>query len=139
MRSHLLNDATTKNHVHVYQSCFRCELEGEDGEAVIVDVPLEFEICPDGKAAAEADQTIEAMAGCGVADKPSVSMVGVVLSSTDGAARATSRAFGERKKEELEEVQRIVNEDVDNYPEKYREAVASNLSLTEEQRAARCC
>ena len=136
VRSHLLNDATTKNHVHVYQSCFRCELKGEDGEAVIVDVPLKFEICPDGKAAAEANQTVEAMTGCGVAEKPSVSMMGVVSSSTDGAARATSRAFGERKKEELEEVQRIVNEDVENCPEKYREAMASYLALTEEQRDA---
>ena len=43
------------------------------------------------------------MTGCGVAEKPFVSMMGVVSSSTDGAARATSRAFGERKKEELEE------------------------------------
>ena len=34
VQSHSLNDAMTKNHVHVYQSCFRCELKGEDGEAV---------------------------------------------------------------------------------------------------------
>ena len=101
-----------------------------------MDVPLKFEICPDGKAAAEANQTVEAMTGCGVAEKPSVSMMGVVSSSTDGAARATSRAFGERKKEELEEVQRIVNEDVENCPEKHREVVASYLALTEEQRDA---
>ena len=76
------------------------------------------------------------MTGCGVAEKPSVSMMGVVSSSTDGAARATSRAFGEREKEELEEVQRIVNEGVENCPEKYREAVTSYIALTEEQRDA---
>jgi len=136
IRSHLLNDATTKNHVHVYQSCFRCELPGEDGETVIVDVPLKFEICPDGKHDAEADQSVEAMTGCAVAEKPSVSMLNVVSSSTDGAARATSRAFGERKKKELEEVQRIVDEDIQNYPDKYKAAVSAYLSLTEEQREA---
>ena len=44
------------------------------------------------------------MTGCGVAENLSVSMMGVLSSSTDGAARATSRAFGERKKEEFGEV-----------------------------------
>ena len=30
-----------------------------DGETAIVDVPLKFEICADGKAAAEANQTVK--------------------------------------------------------------------------------
>ena len=51
VRSHLLNDATTKNHVHVYQSCFRCKLKDQDGETVMVDVPIKFKICPEGNLA----------------------------------------------------------------------------------------
>ena len=63
-------------------------------------------------------------------------MINVVSSSTDGAARATSKALGERKKAELEELQRIFDEDVENCPDKYKVAVESYLSLTEEQRDA---
>ena len=76
------------------------------------------------------------MAGCSVAEKPSASMMNVVSSSTDGTARATSKVFGEREKAELEEVQRIVDEDVENCPDKYKVTVKSYLSLTEKQRDA---
>ena len=134
IKSHLLHDATTKNHIHVYHTCFRCELEGEDGKPIVVDVPLKFEICPDGSAAPEADLSVEAMTGCTVAERPAVSMVKVVSSSSDGAARATSREFGERKEKELTEVQRLVDEDIANCPDRYLEAVSAYRSLTDEQR-----
>ena len=133
VKSHLLHDATTKNHVHVFQTCFRCELKGSDGEPVIVDVPLKFEICPSGKKEPEADLSVEAMTSP-LADKPAASMVNVASASSDGAARGTSREFGERKKEELEKVQELVDNDVRDFPEKYKAAVSAYLSLTEEQR-----
>ena len=42
-KSHLIDDATTNNHMHVYQICFHFEVEGDDG-ASIVDATLQFEI-----------------------------------------------------------------------------------------------
>jgi len=45
------------------------------------------------------------MIKCGVANKPAVSRVNVLSSSSDGSTRATSRELGKRKQKELEEVQ----------------------------------
>ena len=53
-RVHGAHDATTKNHMHAFQSCCRCEIGGEDGDVTVVDVPLKFELCKSGKAASEA-------------------------------------------------------------------------------------
>jgi len=71
-RTHVMYDATTKNHVHVFQTSFRCEIKTKDGDIIIVDVPLKFEICPSGKADAVAAQMYEAMSS-DVAEKPKVS------------------------------------------------------------------
>ena len=81
--------------MHVYQTCFRCELKGSDGEPVIVDVQLKFEICPSGKKEPESDLSAKAMTSP-LADKPAASMVNVASASSDGAARGISNEFGER-------------------------------------------
>ena len=132
-RMHVMHDATTKNHVHVFQTSFRCEVEGEDGSITVVDVPLKFEICPSSYAAAEAGQMYEAMS-CDVADKPRVSGVKIASSSSDGAARSTSVAFADLRAKELERVQAFIDEELAERPEELQAAVDAYLSLDEEQR-----
>ena len=53
-RIHIMHDATTKNHIHIIQSVYRCEITNEDGSKTVVDVPMRFDVCPSGKAVDEA-------------------------------------------------------------------------------------
>ena len=59
---HLAHDASTKGKlVHIYQTAVTCVLKGRDGKEEVVTVPLKFEICPSGTAAAEAQLTKDAL------------------------------------------------------------------------------
>ena len=58
---HPAHDASTKGKlVHIYLTALTCVLKGSDGKREVVTVPLEFEICPSGTAAAEAQLTKDA-------------------------------------------------------------------------------
>ena len=53
---HLAHDASTKGKlVQICQTAVTCVLKGSDGKEEVVTVPLKFEICSSGTAAAEAE------------------------------------------------------------------------------------
>ena len=133
-RLHAAHDATTKNHIHVFQTCFRCEIVGEDGDVTVVDVPLKFEICKSGKAASEAQQVVDAMASDVGGEKVKVPLTKVASCSSDGAARATTSALAAMRLKELEEAQAAVDAHLDKYPEAIAEAAAAYASMNDEQR-----
>jgi hypothetical protein len=135
-RAHVSHDATTKNGVHVLQTCVRCEIKNEIGEIMVVDVPLKFEICPSGEAKHEARHISEAfhsplLGGLHAA------LTSVVSATSDNAARATSHELEILKAQEVEAVRRlltpVIGQIVDEYPPELQAAVEAFLAMTPEQ------
>jgi hypothetical protein len=88
-RTHIMHDATTKHHIHIIQSVYRCEFHNDDGTTTVLDVPMRFDVCPSGVAKAEAAQLKSHMrsnVGGGVA----ASFANMSSSTSDNAARATN-------------------------------------------------
>ena len=54
--------------------------------------------------------------------------------SSDGAARATTRAIAELRKTELDEAQKAVDSHLEEHPEELKEAIAAYLDMSDEQR-----
>ena len=133
------HDAATKNHIHVFQSCCRCEIEGEDGDVTVVDVPLKFEFCKSGKAASEARQFAGAFETDVGGEKLKAALSKLVGSSSDGAAGATARATAELRKAELDEAQKAVDSYLGEHPEELKEAIAAYLDMSDEQRVIQSC
>jgi hypothetical protein len=52
-RYHVCHGASTKKGVHILHTCVTVEVD-QDGKKIIARLPVKFEICPSGKAAAEA-------------------------------------------------------------------------------------
>ena len=133
------HDAATKNHIHVFQSCCRCEIEGEDGDVTVVDVPLKFELCKSGKAASEARQFADAFETDVGGEKLKVPLSKMASCSSDGPARATTRAIAELRKTELDEAQKAVDSHLEEHPEELKEAIAAYLDMSDEQRVIQSC
>ena len=133
------HDATTKNHIHVFQSCCRCEIEGGDGDVTVVDVPLKFELCKSGKAASEARQFADAFETDVGGEKLKVPLSKLVGCSSDGATGATARATAELRKTELDEAQKAVDSYLGEHPEELKEAIAAYLDMSDEQRVIQSC
>jgi hypothetical protein len=135
-RNHVSHDATTKNGVHVLQTCVRCEITNGSGEVMVVDVPLKFEICPSGEAKHEAKHISDAfhsplLGGLHAA------LTSVVSATSDNAARATSRALEILKAEEVTAVRLLltpsIGEIVDANSPELQAAVEAFLAMTPEQ------
>ena len=135
-RAHVSHDATTKNGVHVLQTCVRVEIKNESGEIIVVDVPLKFEICPSGEAKHEAQHISDAfhsplLGGLHAA------LTTIVSATSDNAARATSRALEDLKAKEVEAVRQlltpVIGHVIDEYPPELQAAVEAFLALTPEQ------
>jgi hypothetical protein len=133
---HVSHDATTKNGVHVLQTCVRCEITNESGEIMVVDVPLKFEICPSGEAKHEAQHISDAfhsplLGGLHAA------LTSIVSATSDNAARATSRELEILKAKEVEKVKRllapVIDKVVEAYPPELQAAVDAFLAMTPEQ------
>ena len=135
-RSHVSHDATTKNGVHVLQTCIRCEIENESGEIMVVDVPLKFEICPSGEAKHEARHISEALHSP-LLGGLHAALTSIVSATSDNAARATSRELEALKAKEVEAVRQlltpVIGKIVDEYPPELQAAVDAFLAMTPEQ------
>lgn len=59
-RFHLLHDATTKIQGHMFAVCVRVEIE-ENGELIVIDIPLNVELVAKGTAVAEANAIIASL------------------------------------------------------------------------------
>ena len=145
-RSHVSHDATTKNGVHVIQTCVRCEIKNESGEIMVVDVPLKFEICSSGEAKHEARNISDAfhsplLGGLHAA------LSSIVSATSDNAARATSRELEILKAQEVEAVKRlltpVIGKLVDDNPPELQAAVnafqISEALSNPRHHGLRCC
>ena len=132
-RSHVMHDASSKRLVHIYHTGHECEIISPEGDVVVVYVPLRFSVLASGKAEDEAAQSksdLSSDLGGGIR----ASMINVVSATSDNAARATSEQYAKLKEEERVEVEKIVNEHIEQYPEELASAVAAYCALTEQQR-----
>ena len=133
-QTHVSHDATTKNGVHVLQTCVRCEIANESGEIMVVDVPLKFEICPSGEAKHEARHISDAfhsplLGGLHAA------LTSIVSATSDNAARATSRELEILKAKEVEEVKKfltpVIDQVIEAYPPELQAAVDAFLAMAD--------
>ena len=98
----LVHDASTRGKlVHICQTALTCVLKGGDGKEEVVTVPLNFEICPSGMAAAETQLTKGALY-CYVGRGQHAALLNARPSCLDHAALGTTDATEVLKKEEVE-------------------------------------
>ena len=69
-------------------------------------------------------------------EKVKVPLSKLVSCSSDGAARATTRALAELRKAELDEAQKAVESHLEEHPEELKEAIDAYLEMNDEQRTA---
>jgi len=109
------------------------EVQRGDGTLIILRLPVKFEICPSGKAAAEAAQVQSAL-HCYVGDGQHASLMPCVSGMSDAAAKSTTRALVVLKKEDIEAARKHVESGVLECPQILEHAVKHYLTLTTEQR-----
>ena len=135
VRTHLLHDATTKDGISVFQTTARVEVPRKDGEGTIwVEMPVKFDLLPSGDAETEAklvEQSLHSDLGDGV----HTSLVGanVVSSTSDNAARKTSRVLADLKEKEVEMLKQMSDAALQQAPAELQEAAQAWLDMGEEQ------
>ena len=98
---HLAHDASPKGELaHICQTAVTCVLKGSDGKEEVVTVPFQFEICPSGTAAAEAQLTKGAL-HCDVGRGQHAAALNATSTCPDHAAIGTTDAIEVLKKEEV--------------------------------------
>jgi hypothetical protein len=131
-RTHIIHDATTKNHIHIIQSVYRCELKQPDGSTMVVDVPLKFDVCPSGKAEAEAQQ-LQSHLSSSLDGGVRASLINTASSTSDNAARATSNELRILSVQEVESAKAAIDNHLESHPDVLSHAVEAYLKLSEEQ------
>jgi hypothetical protein len=131
-RYRVCHDASTKKGVHILHTCVTVEVD-QDGKKIIARLPVKFEICPSGKAAAEAAQ-VQSAFHCAVGDGQHASLLTCVSGMSDAAAKSTTRQLEVLKKEEIEAARQHVESGVAQCPQIIAHAMKHYLTLTPEQR-----
>ena len=113
---HPAHDAPTKGKLaHIYQTAVTCVLKGGDGKEEVVTVPLKFEICSSGTAAAEAKLTKDAL-HCDVGRGQHAALLSARSACSDHAAPGTTNAVEVLKKEEVEKAAAAALDDATQAP-----------------------
>jgi len=128
-----MHDATTKNHIHIIQSVYRCEITNEDGSKTVVDVPLRFDVCPSGKGKDEAEQ-LGGHLKTSVNGGKKGTWLKTKSATSDNAARTTNDEIGKVKVEVVDVVRAELNKHIQAHPEDLAPAVEAYLALSPEQR-----
>jgi hypothetical protein len=131
-RTHIMHDATTKHHIHIIQSVYRCEFHNADGTVTVLDVPLRFDVCPSGVAKAEAAQ-LKGHLRSGVGGGVAASWVNTASATSDNAARATNDEIAKLSAEEVAAIKAGLDAHVVAHPEELQHAVATFIKLTPAQ------
>ena len=139
-RAHAMSDATKKKKIKILSFDVLCEKEDEHtGETIICHVPIKFEILTSGKAKNEA-KVIKQSLHSSLLGGRTASLVNVVSSSTDNAAKATSRELAELKLAEIVEIKKCIDDQLTQYPERLIAARDAWLAMSPNNKnvLARC-
>jgi hypothetical protein len=101
-------------------------------ETIICHVPIKFEILTSGKAKNEA-KVIKQSLHSSLLGGRTASLVNVVSSSTDNAAKATSRELAELKLAEIVEIKKCIDDQLTQYPERLIAARDAWLAMSPKQ------
>ena len=131
----LAHDASTKGKlVHICQTAVTCVLKGSDGKEKVATVPLKFEICPSGTAAAGAQLSRDAPR-CNVGRGQHAALLNAKSACMDHAALGTTDAIEVLKKGEVEKAAAAAAlDDAAANPEVLRPAVEAWKKMTPAER-----